>query len=264
MKKNNQVEYTIEDISNKPTPRLDELAKKINKLLAASCATFIPEACDALKEDWFPTMNNETLKKNPAVQKQMREKIISKFASDVHPCEGPWKERYISTNFADFLKYAGYQEGTEESRLAANEEKFRRKFVEKLEKVGAQQTLLELTENLPEPPEEPEPEVEPYTGGVDKKKQSTPQELYEDGVTDLQKVWFDLTGLKNLLTSETTDPLIDYIKPTREYRLRIFKGLDNARAIHYQKCLIRVNMLIQDTLKMCLEFNKENKSEIDK
>ena len=51
--------------------------------------------------------------------------------------------------------------------------------------------------------------------------------------------------------------LIDHIKPSRELRLRLFKGLDEQRAIYFHNMLVSMEMLIKDSLDMWDELKKE-------
>ena len=89
----------------------------------------------------------------------------------------------------------------------------------------------------------------------------SPIKLYEKGVKSSEKLWTALTGKDRLIASDKIDVLLEHIKPTRKYRLRIFKGLDTARANHYQMVLVWLDKLIQDTLKDCLEINRERKTD---
>ncbi len=139
----------------------------------------------------------------------------------------------------------------------------------------AQKPSIErLINKLPEPviiPEIQEEEEEPISvkslGGVyqyPEKELPTPLELYERGVKSAEKLWTALTNKDRLIASDAVDVLIEHIKPTRQFRLRMFKGLDQARALHYQMVLIWLDKLIQDTLRDCLEMHKESKNEITK
>jgi len=269
MKMKMKEEYGDDDIaaiSNRPTPKLDALVKDVIKLLAAGVATFIPKACRALKDDWVPKMSDEVLKQNPALQQEMRNKIMRTFAKEYNP-DGVWKQATIENYLEDFLTYRGYQEGNDsEKSKKAREAKA---YQKNLERSGISKNLAQVCAKSGEPPKEDEEEEEKSTSRAigqsqssSKKYQPTPQELYESGVTDAEKLWTDLTGLDDLITSEQTDPLIDFIKPTRQYRLRIFKGLDEQRSIHYQNCLIRLDMLIQDTLKMSQEISRDKRQQV--
>lgn len=96
------------------------------------------------------------------------------------------------------------------------------------------------------------------------KETPTPIESYEQIVKAAEKFWTPMTGKDRLIASETVDVLIEHIKPSRKLRLRLFKGLDTARANHLTMVLIWLDKLIQDTLKDCLEINKERSDEITK
>ena len=50
----------------------------------------------------------------------------------------------------------------------------------------------------------------------------------------------------------------DCIKPSRKFRQRLIKGLDDARAAHLHNSLVWLNQLINDTLEMMDEIEKES------
>lgn len=96
----------------------------------------------------------------------------------------------------------------------------------------------------------------------------TPIALYEDVVTYADKLWSSLISTnihkpKKLIPAQTSDPLLDFIKPSRKLWLRTLKGLDQPRVSHMLMCLVWINMLIQDRLKEAKEINKE-RAEIQK
>lgn len=262
---------THEDLAlyiNKPTPALDEIKNKINKLLAAGVATFIPEACNALKQDWVPNMSNEVLKQNPALQGAMRNKILGSFAKE-RTIDGIWKESSIESCFEDFLRYPSFQESNKENSKKGREAI---KYRKELESKGISEDFRKIIRKSPEPPkeileQEEEQEEEPIAtsaGGpyqTPEKELPSPEELYVQGGKAAEKLWTALTGKDRLIASQAVDVLLEHIKPTRKFRLRLFKGLDTARANHYQMVLIWLDKLIQDTLKDCLEINRERKTD---
>lgn len=103
------------------------------------------------------------------------------------------------------------------------------------------------------PSELPDQIVEPGD-----KEMPNPMTLYEHGVNHAAKLWKDLTGIDHLTAADT----VEHIKPTRDYRLRLFKGLGPMEANHLQRVLIWLDKMIQDTLKMTQEGRE--RSEIRK
>ncbi len=262
--KNNQIEVQKK---TEKTKKYDTVSDKVRKLLTATGTTYIEELCEALAEDWYPHLSHDMIKTMEDPRQEIRNKVLDDWSKERNPNGGIWKTSSIESHyFPKWLKDTRF-DSSESAPPSRGLNKFKPKADEQ------KTTLDKIAESLPTVPDEeqeigrqePEPTVSSYSDSISqssKKPKPTPQELYEAGVTDAEKLWIDLTGLKSLITSDTTDALVDYIKPTEGYRLRIFKGLDESRSIHYQNCLIRLDMLIQRTLKMCQEINREKKQEV--
>jgi len=267
--KNNQIE-SVQKKTEK-TKKYDMVADKVRKLLTATATTYIKELCEALSEDWYPHLSHDTIQIMEEPRQEIRNKVLDDWSKERNPQGGLWKADSIETHYFPKWLKDQYFNRNPKGTLPLDDENRLKKFSQKAEQQKS--TLDNIAKNLPDVPEEeqeigrqePEPTVINYSQGIsqsNKKPKPTPQELYEAGVTHAEKLWMDLTGLDSLITSDQTDALIDFVKPTRQYRLRIFKGLDEQRSVHYQNCLIRLDVLIQDTLKMCQEINSEKKQEI--
>ena len=73
-----QVKENKEDILskviNRPTPRLDKITSDFYKILSATVAKFIPEACRALMQDWQIGYDTLTDPRYKALRDEMRKK----------------------------------------------------------------------------------------------------------------------------------------------------------------------------------------------
>lgn len=258
---------TLDGITKKPTPSLDKLLQEVHKLLAAGVATFIPKACQALRQDWVPSMSDTVLKQNPGLQEEMRNRILKAFAKEWNE-DGVWRTSSIEAYFEDFLRYKENQDANKENSKKGREAIQYRK---NLQASGIDQDFRKIIRKSPEPPIEYEQEDEAeaiYAEGTGKihepetKALPSPIALYEEGVKSSAKLWKALTS-HDLIAAPTVDYLVEHIKPTRDYRLRLFKGLDAERFAHYKMILLWMHELILDSLKTCNEINKENdKTEI--
>lgn len=223
---------------NKPTPRLDKISSDFYKILSATAAKFIPDACKALIEDW--KVSSEALK-NPANKKlrdAMREKILDRFSKDREP-RAIWNDEGVKKYFPDEFRNPIAQEGTKYSAIenlkAAHKavRKYQQKIVEK-------STIFDkLVKDLPEPPKEEEPEE--ITGGWSMGP-SKYQKLGEETKSPLTKMGDIRDGSRifwNALTGEEKDnkymphmgegPIVDLIRKTREYRKFVYELDDNER-----------------------------------
>ena len=86
---------------------------------------------------------------------------------------------------------------------------------------------------------------------------ATPQELYEDAIRAIAQLWTAMTN-KDTLPTKMEDVFNDCIKPSRKFRQRIIKGLDEARAAHFHNSLVWLGQLLDDTLQMMDEIQKES------
>ena len=71
-----------------------------------------------------------------------------------------------------------------------------------------------------------------------------PLELYEDTVRGIAEIWKNLAN-KDILPTKMDDVFGDCIKPSRKFRQRLIKGLDDARAAHLHNSLVWLNQLHQ-------------------
>ena len=260
-------EREIEKKSEK-TRRYDAVSKKIYKLLTATAANYIPELAEALKDDWYPHLSVDIIKVHKGVQDEIRDKILDDYSHD-RKSGAPWASETIMNFFPDWLRNPNTQVASVESiKLANAAKRYKANFEHQRGK------FEEVVEHLPQPPREIRPVIQEdeedetettyrhvSEDELPKKHEPEPFELYEDGLDGISKAWKALTGIDHL-PGQNEDVLLDYIKPTRKHRLRVFKGLDERTSNWYQWALVYMDKLIQDTLRMCKEEVNSNKSSI--
>jgi hypothetical protein len=238
----NKEEMDLEEITFKPTPNLDVVQNKVNKLLKATAASYISEACEALRKDWNPTMSDDVfrLPENLGLQKAYREKIIDTFVLDsLHP-DGVWNESIFKLFWPKWLRNPIQEESTIPNREKAAQAILEKKVSKFQQQVQQQaKTFDKITEKLPEPPkilepkeeepgitttpEEPTGSDEPFDDA--ERKQFTIQ-MYEDNLSKGEiYLWQGLTN-KKTWPKEDDDLINDYIKPTREFRSGLFHELN--------------------------------------
>jgi hypothetical protein len=265
-KKEKEKEKTKQDFdidTTKPTPKLDAVKNRVNKLLSATAATYIPESSEALRQDWFPTMSGEVMKKNPAVQEAIKEKILDTYAVE-RTQDGVWKESYIGLYWTDWLKNPTIVETGSRNLEKAREAKSLRKFLTIAEE--QKKTFDKVANSLPEAPkptvEEPEEETQAIGEGTiyvpEKERLPTPIESYELGVRAIEKLWESLTNVDHTPGAKE-DVFNEYIKPSDKFRLRLWKGLDEARAIHYHDLLVWTETVVKRALDTWDEIQREKK-----
>jgi hypothetical protein len=268
-------EQILEIPEDAKTPNYDKVTHDVKKLLTATAATYIPELCDALRQDWFPRATDNTFARdeNKPVRDEIRERILDDWSNQRNWLDSPWGDDRIRLWFPDWLKHPNHVEA---NKIGSAASVAARKYSQKL--LSERSDFQNLSRNLPEIPkqlsqlqEEEEEEVsyesyKPYE--PPEPEMPTPQRVYEDTVTYAEKLWSTLVTTnihkpKKLIPAQTSDPLIDFIKPSRKVWLRTLKGLSAEDSGHMQMCLVWLNKLIQDRLQQAAELNKE-RTEIQK
>lgn len=254
--------YPVKDIplEDKPTKNYDAVANKIKKLLSATAQTFIPELCQALKDDWFPTMPEKDLQNNKGIRDAMRDKIVNEWSCDTiykREEDNIWKESTILHFLPKWLRHPSEKYTME----AAREAKFRKKIlISETEKKKIDQIAEEL-------PQDVIIEEEESTGLSD-------ETMHELGVApygETGKSTRDLTGDISLhayklfaaLTNNTSPPntsddlLVDYIRPSREFRrgLMLEVGSNRRAAIH--NALHYASVAIEDMIEIIDEIDRK-------
>lgn len=158
-------EETLRKIDRTRHPNYDEVVKKMRKLLGAA-SSFIPEACEALRLDWYPELSQEQIKHDKEARDDIREKMFEDWSYERNDNQGAWGDIRIQYCLPDWLKNPNQQTADYLEKAAANlqtaylAKKSRLASIE----IEAQKPAIErLVNKLPEPvilPEEiPEPQL---------------------------------------------------------------------------------------------------------
>ncbi|MGZ5491539.1 MAG: hypothetical protein ACXWE7_12050 [Nitrososphaeraceae archaeon] len=261
---------------NKPTKKYDKVAMKIRKLLSATAQTFIPELCEALKQDWFPTMPHKDLQKNSGIREEIRSKIISEWSNDSiysNSQDNIWKESTINIYLPDWLKNPNKQTESHIEKLARmREEKLKRKIsLNQAQK----QNLDQIAETLSDDVIVPEDESAEEKAEQDQKFWETAQELGISEYGETGKSTRELTGDISLhayklfaaLTNNKSPPndsddlLVDYIRPSREFRKGLMLEVDRRRRIAIHNILHYVCIASEDMIEIIREIDSKEEEQ---
>lgn len=242
-------EILLEEIDNDTQfegKNYDEILAQIKRLKDISGKAFIPALCVAYKREHI-TLENVDIK-NHVVTDCLEIGLWTELTIEHYLPK--WVTRTYPLNrkkFEDVSNSPEEQQSEQNAEVIVKTLDFIEQEQERKEKDKEDQSAEATSAGGPSQPKE--------------KELLSPIKLYEKGVKSSEKLWTALTGKDRLIASDKIDVLLEHIKPTRKYRLRIFKGLDTARANHYQMVLVWLDKLIQDTLKDCLEINRERKTD---
>lgn len=155
-------EEALRKIDYTKHPNYDEVVKKMRKLLGAA-SSFIPEACEALREDWHPEIDQEQIKYDNEGRNDIREKIFNDWSKDKTD-QGIWTDNYIQACFPNWLRDPSKQ--TEDylernvSKMIEGNKKFRSRMIAMRQQRPAIERLVQKLPETIELPEEQAPELE--------------------------------------------------------------------------------------------------------
>ena len=248
----------------------DIVSKKIRKLLSATAQTFIPELAEALAKDWYPQLSLEQIKNNKEARESIRDKIFEDWSKDQGPYsqDNIWSDITIRVRLPKWLKNPTQQMTTVQAREMAREAKIELKSsISEREK----QKLENFATTLPDTVIIPEPKNKDVIDDEEWERMAPSSkylEIGEKGKTVMEQVQEIRGGAFRLfsgLTEKTRFPsfhdedlILDYIKPTREFRRSLVSEMDESQRIDMYNNLGAVDAVVQDMLEI-LEQNKSKK-----
>ena len=236
------------------TKKYDQVTVKVKKILFAT-GTYIPELCEALKDDWYPDASYDDMIKDEAAQSEIRERILDDWSYERNQELSDmlkWSNIYIEKCFPKWLKRKYDTQGRQDTIMSKKLDNF-------LQLVEAQKPKLDaVAEQLPEAPEPPPKPAPKPLGELERKGLPEPSELRSEAMQAIATLWESLGGQKhNVMPTGSHDVLLDLIKPSRKFRLRLFKGINEDDAIDLYNHLHWVDMLIKDAMDMWDGMQKE-------
>lgn len=239
-----------EILENTSEKSYDELLEDLKRLQRVSARLYVPALCVAYKREHLTLENDE-------IRRHVKNDCL---------LIGLWKsESTITEAMPKWIRTERLNTRKLEEAINSPEEQTRQQETSLLTRT-TEQIETELSTE-----QEPESETTYSEGTVYEAPHAEmphPMDVYTDTVKSAEKLWSALTTTNihkptKLIPAETSDPLIDFIKPSRKIWLRTLKGLEQPDVNHMLKCLIWLDKLIQDRLKDAQEIIKE-KTEIQK
>ena len=253
------------------TRNYDSVSKKIRKLLSATAQTFIPELCEGLRKDWYPESTQEQIKNNKEARDEIRDKIQLDWSTTGQVLsENPWNESTINASFPDWLRNPTQQDSTEEARRLSREANIGKKISiteREKHKLESFVTTLPDTVIVPEPREKSSTAVDDDDERWEHSIPSKYREIGAKGKTvseQLREVraaaitLFQRLTEKQYMPGQDDDLVLDFIKPTREFRKALVLELDEHTKAHLYNDLGAVDAVVQDMLEI-IEQNKNKK-----
>lgn len=154
-------EEALKEIDYSKHPNYDEVCRKMRKLLG-SAENFIPDACEGLRQDWYPEVSQEQVKYDNEARKEIRNQIFNDWSKENG--DGYWSSIRIQICFPDWLKDPDRQSPEYLEQHTKRMTKASKEMRSQMNSFQEQRPAIErLIEKLPEPialPEEiPEPQL---------------------------------------------------------------------------------------------------------
>src|SRR6185503_97856 len=249
--------------TDKPTRHYDAIATNVRKLLSASCQTFIPQLCDALRQDWAPELSDEQIRRQLKFQKLIRSKIVSEWSKEGgHSEDNIWSDKTIPIWFPNWLRNPLQEEVGAKNLVRANEALAKKIAISKMQKTALVKfaTSLPKTVIIPEP-KQPQEKYTPLDDEeLDKELHSMQMGKFGETGQSLRELYGDIThhsdGLFKVLTqkdmpyADNVDLIVDFIKPTREYWKSLMLEFDETKRTRLHNELSFLTELIEDRLEI--------------
>lgn len=251
----------------KTTKKYDEVSKKVRKLLSATGQTFVPELCEALKEDWFAEYTHEQIKNVKEARENIRDKIYEDWSSEhgKYSEDNIWLDVSINHWFPDWLRNPIRQTESAKER----QERMREASLLKRISISTaqKQKLEDVATKLPDTVIPPKPKDQSYEGEeLDLEGGQRFTALGEKGKTASHmkgNITYHSARLFEALTEidhlpyKDEDLIVEYIKPTRQYRKSLILELDEQSRKTVWNSLGSVEAVIQDMLDLLEEEMKK-------
>lgn len=210
-----------------------QLLDEVKSMMSNTAAIFIPQLCEALKEE-RPELTNEEIQ-----------------ADIYRDCHGIWEDSTIYKSFPSWI----YDQGAVKRSKKGWETRYANEL-RSAEKLSAQLTRIHI----------PEPKLETKIQDTDIELEDAELTKYGDKGKTLLTKYGDITRPIAELFSGLTeheymphvdeDVILDHIKPTREYRRGIVLELDEEKRTTLHNWLAWVDLAIHDMLALIQEADK--------
>lgn len=227
------------------TMSYDEILDSWENHVKVSAKAYIHALCDALRR-------RHTLYTNKDIQRHVMKDVLDRALCTKGTVYQSWPE-WVRREYIQDGKHSKFEHDSNSEAIRSQQIIEDYKSVDQSASEAVKEdeptSYVAGSSTISEPPEPQMP---------------TPIEVYEDTVTRADQLWRALVTTnihkpKRLIPAQTSDPLLDFIKPSRKLWLRTLKGLDQERVNHMLMCLVWISKLIQDRLQMAQEINRERK-----
>lgn len=212
-----------------------------------------------------PTISESEIQKNKLLRDYIREKILEDWSYESvykRSEDNIWSDATINHFFPKWLRHPSEKYTME----AAREAKFRKKIlISEHEKQKIDKIAEELPDSVIVPEEEEESEEEKQKFfetaqdlGVAEYGETgkSTRDLTGDISENAYKLFAALTNNKNP-PNERSDLLVDYIRPSREFRRGLMLEVDHRRRVAIHNALHYVSVAVEDMIEIIDEIDKQ-------
>lgn len=239
-----------------PTPNYDAQSTDAQKVLKG-CRLFITDLCYALKKDFYDELTYAEIQADANKRNDIAGRIINDFSFEERDDEGHWTIAMIRQYLATWVKDPDAVQRGLRAAMTRKERKYEEEMDEWMNDIGKkiQSKALSFAKTQPAAPVLEIEDVTPDRSRGRHKK--TPIELYEDACSGIEGIWQALAGVKTF-PNNTSDVVLEYIKPSRDHWLHIIKGLEHRESVHIYNLCVWTSQLIADRIKIWKESQSDN------
>lgn len=228
---------STEQIQRKKSKKsYEELLNEAREIASKTAAVFVPQMADALREE-NPQWTNQ----------EIQDKIYL-------DCKGIWEEGTIYVSFPSWVHNQKSVATAKKGWETRNERKLQeaKKLFGRLNENELKPLKLRHEEEEEEPDEYiGEPMLESYGDN-----EESPLTVYGKINGPMRELFKALTN-KELPTSTEIDLILEYLKPTREYRKGIFYEIEKDMRTYMYNAMVYTRDALNDTLKILDEIDKQ-------
>jgi hypothetical protein len=223
---------TIQEQKSKGKKSYDELLADMRAVWSNTGIVFIPKLCDALKEE-RPEFSN----------KQIEEKIYL-------DCEGIWVRSYIHACLPSWIH--------NQKKVIATKKQWEKRYANAIkvaDKISANLAQVQIPESkMPEPENDESVDQEMHELGLAKfgETDKSIRELKGE-ISHYTAMLFKALTLKDIPRGDSEDLMVEYIKPSREFRRSLVLELDETDKTIIHNWLHYVSLAIEDMIEIMRE-----------
>lgn len=242
----------------------ETLSEQIRINIAKGAKVWIPELCEKLKKKYLPE-NELTEEEIRERNRRIQDRVVDDWGNGK-----PWIDVYVRQCMPDEIKNpnmvrVGIEHGARNLEKANKVKEERRKIKQGIESAfkpipqPPKEVVEEIKEEVEEQARTESGEIPPsvvFPAREIPEPEEYPEELHDEAMRAYARIWHALAGIDHL-PATSTDIFVEVIKPSRDRRLKILKGMDETRSVGFMNQSKWLYNLLKDFIEMDRQLERE-------